>query len=152
MCFLISTIFFLFPCYLNSIWKPYATDNPSIRSDKGKALETSKQIVFQCLTAFSISEFTLTILELIFSYSRWYRTVPYRIDLNLHCTHSPPWWEFWTKVKIWETPSILDFYCLIALIMVLQWNPVKTTTAPRAGPFDWNPYKVNVFNHSIHLL
>lgn len=115
------TIFFLFPRYLYSIWKNNTTDNPSIRSDKGKAPEMSKQIVSHCLTTFSsISEFRLTILASIFSYSTLYGTVPYRIDLNLNCTLSPPWWEFWTKVKIWATPSILDFYCLIALKMVLQ--------------------------------
>ena len=81
------TIFFLFPCYLYSTWKPNTTDNPSIRSDKGKAPETSKQIVSHCLTAFSsISEFRLTVLASIFSYSTLYGTVPYRIDLNLYCT------------------------------------------------------------------
>ena len=81
------TIFFLFPCYLYSTWKPNTTDNPSIRSDKGKAPETSKQIVSHCLTAFSsISEFRFTVLASIFSYSTLYGTVPYRIDLNLYCT------------------------------------------------------------------
>ena len=112
---------FLFLRYLYSTWKPNTTDNPSIRSDKRKAPEMSKQIVSHCLTTFSsISEFRLTILASIFSYSTLYGTVPYRIDLNLYCTLSPPWWEFGTKVKIWATPSILDFYCLIALKMVLQ--------------------------------